>query len=102
MSVHGGNTITCKTCEYKCSQKSNLKSHGELVHGGKKFSCKTCKKGLLRTYEESVHIRNKFDCWTCDYQSSHKGYLTVHKELVHAENYFAENLPQVRDAIFNH
>ena len=51
------------------------------------------KKGLLRTYEESVHIRNKFDCWTCDYQSSHKGYLTVLKELVHAEKNFAENLP---------
>ena len=29
-----------------------------------------------------MHGGNKIDCKTCDYQSSHTGYLRVHKESV--------------------
>ena len=42
MSVHQKVKYDCNQCEYKATQKNNLKTHKISVHECKKYSCNQC------------------------------------------------------------
>ena len=56
----------CNECDYKATQKGNLKTHQNSVHGGITYKCKECdyqatKKGNFKKHEKSIHegLKNK-------------------------------------------
>ena len=64
-SVNEGKKIKCDICDYKCSQKGNMKTHISMVHEGKKpFKCHICDyscslKHHIKSHVASVHERKK-------------------------------------------
>ena len=59
MSVHEGVKYHCNQCEFKASQKGDLKKHKMSVHVGDKY------QGDLKRHEMSVHEGVKYQCSQC-------------------------------------
>ena len=57
-------------CEYKATQKFNLRMHVQLKHEGFVYSCDQCDykasyKHAFRIHKQSIHEDIKFDCEQC-------------------------------------
>ena len=79
--------ITCDQCEYKASQKSNLKAHikRKHEHKGIVFPCEKCglkasSKNALRDHKAYKHEGQTFRCEECDYKSTTKSNLLVQRQ----------------------
>ena len=77
----------CNLCDYKASEKSNLKVHVASVHQGiKPFKCKICnyedaQKKNLKIHIQTVHEEFKpFICNICNYKTAIKSNLKRHLE----------------------
>ena len=71
---------TCDQCDYKVTQKRNLKSHIKSVHENVRYICDQCiyttmQKTDLKRHIESVHEDVRYCCDQCDYNSKWKGDL---------------------------
>ena len=59
--------LDCDQCEYKATQKFNLRMHVQLKHEGFVYSCDQCDykasyKHAFRIHKQSIHEDIKFDC----------------------------------------
>ena len=77
----------CRQCDYKATQKSNLKTHIESTHEGVKFQCNQCdykatKQSNLKMHIESVHKGVKYPCCQCDYKATKQSNLKNHIKSV--------------------
>ena len=78
-------------CDYKATEKSNLKTHIDSVHNGVIYKCPLCdyqatRKGALKVHINSVHNAIKYKCLQCDYQATRKGATKSHIYSVHNSN----------------
>ena len=62
-------------CEYKATQKFNLRMHVQLKHEGFVYSCDQCDykasyKHAFRIHKQSIHEDIKFDCEQWEYKAT--------------------------------
>ena len=62
-------------CEYKATQKFNLRMHVQLKHEGFVYSCDQCdykasNKHAFRIHKQSIHEDIKFDCEHREYKAT--------------------------------
>ena len=76
-SVHNDLWFECKDCNFKASQKSNLKTHIQIHHEGMvHYRCDQCsykaskKQNFDKHMEENVHLKKRPKQQT---QSKHDG-----------------------------
>ena len=60
-------TYSCDKCEYKATQKGNLKTHIASIHSKVTYSCenKSNLKLILKTHIESIHSKITYSCDLC-------------------------------------
>ena len=63
MSLHKSVKYPCNQCDYKATQKGDLKKHEMAVHESIKYPCNQCdykatKKWNLKKHKISVHLQN--------------------------------------------
>ena len=79
--------VYCDQCDFKCVDKTWLKSHKESIHLGITFNFEHCGKGGLSTMSLLVHISSVHaeleKCDQCDFKSKVPRLLKSHKEFQH-------------------
>lgn len=86
-----------RTCSYCLSKHQDAYArikHEKNVHEGKErhFLCKHCNKSFTNQNALDYHVQKhglenaKETCEVCGYQSSNKGHMKEHKELLHKES----------------
>ena len=79
----------CTECDHKCSAKSDLQRHIELVHRKIKHECKDCDyksstNDNLQKHINLVHLKIKdYECNECDFKSYKKFQVQIHINAVH-------------------
>ena len=68
--------LSCNECDFKSTQKSNLKLHKRSKHEGVTYPCDECdykatQPGNLKQHKESIHLGVKFSCNVCDFKATH-------------------------------
>ena len=82
-TVHENLWFECDQCEYKASQKGNLKMHIQFKHEGLAFSCDQCNytsklKGAIKRHKlKNIHIQSQqpskeYKCNQCDFSSARR------------------------------
>ena len=87
--------MTCRQCNKRCSNKSNLKQHVRFVHlDMKEFICVACNKKFNTKFNLKVHWRqhaklgdriNEFGCGACGKYFSSQHFLDSHMMKKHPE-----------------
>ena len=72
-------SFPCIHCDYKATQKGNLKKHIEAVHDDIKFKCKICgvkmsQKGYLKRHIKSKHVAQSKENQDTDSDYGFKGF----------------------------
>ena len=67
--------LDCDQCEYKVTQKFNLRMHVQLKHEGFVYRCDQCDykasyKHAFRIHKQSIHEDIKFDCEQWEYKAT--------------------------------
>ena len=70
-----GAHFTCSQCDYKVTQKGNIKVHVESFHELVGYPCRQCdyevtQKGNLKVHVESSHELVCYPCRQCDYKAT--------------------------------
>ena len=80
--------FACKTCDFKCTTKPNLRRH-EFIHSeDKPFDCKECEKRFrvkeALTRHKLVHTGKKpYGCGQCPFRCQQSYDLTKHYKKIH-------------------
>ena len=85
-----GHTVMfcCDQCDYKTTQKCNLRNHLESIHEGTEYACKQCNfrcnfLGNLKKHVQNKHEDHRYFCTQCEYQAKNQGTLKRHVQSVH-------------------
>ena len=81
-------TYPCDQCEYKATQKRNLKIHIESIHDNVTYSCDQCeykvtRKENLKRHIENIHNNITYSCDECTFKATRKHNLKIHNESIH-------------------
>ena len=82
MNVINHKEYSCKNCDYKVQDKSELKQHIKTKHP-KEIKCKVCDETFDKTYKLELHLKNHevecFKCKVCDKSFHLKWRLEKHE-----------------------
>ena len=87
-------------CDYKATQKSNLKTHINSAHRDVCYFCDQCDykatwKVSLKKHIDSVHKGVRYACDQCDYEATQNRTLIMHQESVHKDvRYNCDQIPK--------
>ena len=78
----------CHLCDYKATERENLRRHRVTVHVNSTLPCNICHykavdKTELKKHFQSSHTGVKYFCSKCHYQTTMKTELAKHKKAVH-------------------
>ena len=79
--MHEKNWYPCDPCQYKATEKGNLKKHIQSVHEKVKYFCDLCNKHV-----KSFHKRVKYSCDQCGKQFTQQGNLKTQIQSVHEKS----------------
>ena len=80
----------CDQCNYKATDRSNIRRHIKSVHDRVKYPCNQCSykatvPGSLQQHIKSIHEGIKYPCDECNYKASYPSQLLRHVKSIHEE-----------------
>lgn len=78
----------CGQCNYRATQKFDLKRHIRSIHLGERYPCDQCTYKATLTYNLKEHIKTihegkRYTCGMCDYNGADRSGLRKHKLRKH-------------------
>ena len=88
MGIHKGMSYVCNQCQYKATQKGDLKKHILAVHEVVRYCCGECDSTFvwhrdLKKHIQSVHDEVRYDCSQCEYKGTQQSYLVTQKQSIY-------------------